>query len=118
MYTWAVFFGSLVTGLIGVGVSVVSTIAYNNFAERRRLRVDCVRQLFRYSLSNDEYFRAFNEVPIIFHSAKKVLAAHKKVIDSENLVGEEMTDFLMIVVDEMGMSGASRQQLMKRFGIK
>ena len=73
-------------------------------------------QLFRYSLSNDEYFRAFNEVPIIFYSARAVLAAHKKVVDSKNVVGEEMADFLMAVVAEMGMSGASREQLMGRFG--
>ena len=109
MFSWPVFLGSLFTGLLGVGVSVTSAIAYNNFAERRRLRVDCVRQLFRYSLSNDEYFRAFNEVPIIFFSAKRVLAAHNKVIDSKKMVGEEMTEFLVAVVDEMGMSGTSHQ---------
>jgi hypothetical protein len=115
MYSWQVFFTSL-AGLLGVVISIVSTITYNNFAERRRLRVDCVRQLFRYSPSDDEYFKAFNEVPIIFHNAKVVLDAHKKVIDSGSLVGEEMADFLMVIVHEMGMSGASRQQLMQRFG--
>ena len=46
MFSWPVFFGSLFTGLLGVGISVVSAIAYNNYAEMRRLRVDCVASYF------------------------------------------------------------------------
>ena len=97
-FSWPIFFGSLATGLIGVIVSVVSTIAYNRWAELRRVRVDCFRQLCRFSPSDDEYFRAFSEAPAVFYNRPRVIAAHLKVVECGNLVGDEMCDFIMEVV--------------------
>jgi hypothetical protein len=48
--------GAFFSGIVGVA----ATIAYNSYAERRRLKVDCFRQLMRYGLNDDEFWRAFN----------------------------------------------------------
>jgi uncharacterized membrane protein len=66
-FSWAFFWGTLLAGLTSVTVSLIATIKYNRWAELRRLRMDCFRQLCRYSASDEEYFRAFNEVPTLFH---------------------------------------------------
>lgn len=116
-FSWAVFLGSLITGLISVGVSVTATITYNRWAEMRRLRVECFRQLCRYSVSDDEYFRAFNEAPALFFNKPKILAAHRRVYESSSLVGEEMADFFFSVADEMGMNSGDRQQMLGRFSL-
>jgi hypothetical protein len=115
MFSWPLFFGSLVTGLIGVFVSVVSTIAYNSYADRRRLKVDCTRQLFRYSISDDEFFRAFNEVPILFSRSPKVLLAHQRVVQAKSFTGEEIIEFVLAIATDMKMAAANREQLLQRF---
>jgi hypothetical protein len=116
-FSWAVFWGSLITGLISVAASVTATITYNRWAEVRRLQVDCFRQFCRYSPSDDEYFRAFNEAPALFYKKPKILAAHKLVLDSGNLVGDEMADFFFAVADEIGMNSGDRRQMLRRLSI-
>lgn len=114
-FSWALFLGTLVSGLVSVTVSLIATIAYNRWAERQRLRIDCFRQLCRYTLSDNEYFLAFNESPVIFHDCPTVLAAHAKTIESGSLVGQEMGDFLEAVARQMKMHPGNRQQLLRRF---
>ena len=113
-FSWPVFFGSLFTGILGVTISIVSTIAYNRWAEHRRLQIDCFRQMCRYSASDNEYFRAFSEVPALFSNRPIIL---EKVIESGNLIGEEMADFFLTLATEMGMRGGTRQQMLGRFSV-
>jgi hypothetical protein len=118
MFSWPLFFGTLATGLIGVFVSVVSTIAYNNYAERRRLKIDCARQLFRYSISDDEFFRAFNEVPIIFSKSREVLQAHQNVVKAKSFTTAEIIDFILAIAADMNVKNAEREQLLQRYGTR
>jgi hypothetical protein len=116
-FSWPVFFGSLFTGVLGVTISIVSTIAYNRWAELRRLQIDCFRQLCRYSASDNEYFRAFNEVPALFSNRPIIIEKHLKVIESGDLIGNEMADFFLTLAKEMGMSGGTRDQMLRRFSV-
>lgn len=116
-FSWAVFWGSVITGLISVTVSLIATITYNRWAELRRLRIDCFRQLCRFSPSDDEYFRAFNEVPALFFNRKTVLEKHRKVKECGNLVGDEMGDFFLTLATDMGMNSGNRNQMLGRFSV-
>jgi hypothetical protein len=44
---------TILTSFIVAAVSVLSTIAYQRWAERRRIRFDCFRQMCRLSVSHD-----------------------------------------------------------------
>jgi hypothetical protein len=114
-FSWAFFWGTLLAGLTSVTVSLIATIKYNRWAELRRLRMDCFRQLCRYSASDEEYFRAFNEVPTLFHDRPKVLLAHKHVTESGKLFGKEMGDFFVEIASEMEMNSGDRRQMLGRF---
>jgi len=99
----------------GVTISIVSTIAYNRWAELRRLQIDCFRQMCRYSVSDTEYFRAFNEVPALFSNRPAIIEKHRKVMESGDLIGEEMADFFLTLAKEMGLSGGTREQMLRRY---
>jgi hypothetical protein len=114
-FSWPFFWGALLAGLTSLIVSLITTVKYNRWAELRRLRMDCFRQLCRYSASEEEYLRAFNEVPTLFHDCPKVLVAHKYVMDSGKLFGKEMGDFFVAIASEMEMNSGDRRQMLGRF---
>ena len=118
MFSWPTFVAVFFSGIVGV----TATIAYNFWAERRRLKVDCFRQLMRYGLNDDEFWRAFNEVPVIFAKCSKVLKAHMAAIDTSHETGSapgpHMVHFIKVVAKELRMDGADERQLMSRVGTR
>jgi hypothetical protein len=111
---------TILTSIIVAAVSVLSTIAYQRWAERRRIRFDCFRQMCRHSVSHDEYLKAFSEAPMVFAGCKRVVAAHQAVLDKMNkdntIISDEMVDFLRECARELNIRGTSEQQLKQRFG--
>jgi hypothetical protein len=76
-------------------------------AELRRLQIDCFRQMCRYSASDTEYFRAFNEVPALFSNRPIIIEKHLKVLESGDLIGEEMADFFLTLAGALGAINSS-----------
>jgi len=83
---WTLFI-ALLSGIIGVGVSIF----YHRRAERRAVRLQVLCDLFGYkfqlnldSNNRKEFNKAINEIPVIFHDSKKVLKAHKELYEILN----------------------------------
>ena len=64
---------SLLSGMLGVGISTL----YYRRHERRRARLDTLTRLFgyRFDLPGPDFSRALNEVFVVFHDSRDVLAA-------------------------------------------
>lgn len=113
----AIVFSGAASGII----AVAATIAYNFWAERRRLRIDCLRQLMRNRINDPDFLRAFNEVPIIFAGRSRVLAAHQATLEfsiaSQTFQGgERLTKLIKAMTGDLKLRGISDAQLDARFG--
>ena len=117
MPVWLTFSAIFFSGIVGVA----ATVAYNFWAEHRRLRIDCLRQLMRYGTRDDAFWRAFNEAPVIFSGRPRVLKAHMDAVETINrtndAVGEHISAFVRAVATDMRMAQASERQLMARFSV-
>ena len=80
MDIWITLCASLLSGLVGVGVST----AYYRRYENRKMKLDLIRRLAgaRYQIAgagvaagSDGFFSALNEVFVVFHDEPKVIAA-------------------------------------------
>jgi hypothetical protein len=76
---------SLISGIVGVVISII----YHKRAEERSLKFETLRNLFgyKYQLSlgvgnRNEFNKAINEIPVIFHKSKEVLIAHKNLTEA------------------------------------
>jgi hypothetical protein len=111
---------TIITSIIVASVSIAATIAYNRWAEGRRLRVECFRQLMRHHADSREFWLAFNEVPVVFASSPAVVRAHQaaldRIKDTRNTTPRELIDLLWAISANLGMErGVSEEQLVSRF---
>lgn len=72
---------TILTSVIVAASSVIATITYNRWAERRRIQFDCFRQMCRHGINDDEYLKAFSEAPMVFAGSKQVVNAHQAVLE-------------------------------------
>lgn len=110
---------TILTSVIVAAASVLSTIAYNRWAESRRIRLDCFRQMCRHRVDDDAFLRSLNELPILFSGNKKVIGAHQSYIEAIDKYGsvvcDEVEDLILAMADDLGIRGVSRKQLLSRF---
>jgi aspartyl-tRNA(Asn)/glutamyl-tRNA(Gln) amidotransferase subunit B len=126
---WAVFFSGIFSAIIGVA----ATICYNSWAERRRLRFECFRQLMRHGPGNPEFLKAFNEVPAVFGGRRRVQGAHLAMLDKSTATNtfhgrDELVNLIdrgkisgkqaKVVFAEMFASGKSAALIVKEKGIE
>jgi hypothetical protein len=117
MFSWPVFFSGVFSAIIGVA----ATICYNFWAERRRLRFECFRQLMRHGPGQPEFLKAFNEIPAVFAGRRRVLAAHLAMLDkskeTETFHGrEELVNLIKAIAADLSLRGMPDRQLISRFG--
>lgn len=109
---------TVLSSVIVAAVSVLATIAYNRWAESRRVRFDCFRQMCRHGVDHNEFLKSFNEVPILFAKNKTVIEAHQKVLDGPSMHSEEMMRLLRAMANDLNVKGFSDKQLLSRFSSK
>lgn len=68
---WVVIASSLISGIIGVLV----TIVYSHFYEKRRMKLDVLRRFAanRFDVRGIEWTRAANEIFIVFQDSQEVM---------------------------------------------
>lgn len=80
MNIWVTLCSSLLSGLVGIGVST----AYYRRYENRKMKLDLIRRLAatRYQIAgtgvaagSDGFFSALNELFVVFHDEPRVIAA-------------------------------------------
>jgi hypothetical protein len=78
---------SLISGLLGV---VISTL-YHKKAERRREKVELVKQLFgnKYDLNGEKFSEALNSIVIVFYDSSTVI---KKLKTFHDLVSDNTSN--------------------------
>lgn len=101
---------SLISGLIGVGVS--SWFFYR--LERHKLKLDLARRLLghRYSITGNHFSTAMNEVFVVFADSKIVLQKMEHLYETIQTPGkpnadEVFIDFLKAVCKNAGLSQAT-----------
>jgi len=82
-----VIISSLLSGILGV---VISTF-YHKKAERRREKVELVKQLFgnRYDLNGEKFSEALNSIVIVFYDSSTVI---KKLKTFHDLVSDNTSN--------------------------
>jgi peroxiredoxin len=112
------WWSTVLSSVIVASLTVIATVTYNRWAESRRIRLECLREMCRYSLSENEFFKAFNEVPIVFSKSPKVVEAHQKTIDDmkvqASIASDELPRLLRAMADDLGIKGVSNSQLNQR----
>jgi hypothetical protein len=101
---------SLLSGLIGVGVSC--WFFYR--LERHKLKLDLARRLLghRYSISGDQFSAAMNEVFVVFADSQEVLQRMEGLYETLPAPGKPnadgaFTDFLKAVCRDAGLTQAT-----------
>lgn len=103
-------FSSLLSGLVGVGVS--AWFFYR--MERHKLKLDLARRLLghRYSISGESFSAAMNEVFVVFSDAEDVLRKLERLYEALQTPGKPnadgaFTDFLKAVCKNAGLTQAT-----------
>jgi hypothetical protein len=116
---------SLLSGIIGV---VISTIYYRRY-ERRKEKVELIKQLFgnRYNLNGDKFSEALNNIMIIFNDSSDVLEKLKSfhnIVSSNNKTNETVNSALIDLFKALlknvriDFKGLNDTFILKAFNIK
>lgn len=101
---------SLVSGLIGVGVSA----CFFYRLERHKLKLDLARRLLghRFSITGDNFSCAMNEVIAVFADSPEVLQKMERLYEALQITGKPnaevaLVDFLKAVCKNSGLTQAT-----------
>lgn len=107
---WITIGSSLVSGLIGVGVSFF----FFSRMEFRKLKIDTARRLLgnRFNIGSHEFLQALNEVFVVFAKNKKVIKALNDFWDqrsenpnpsSSDVANDRLITLMKAIVEDVGL---------------
>lgn len=104
---WITVFSSVISGILGVGIS---TWYYRRY-ENRKYKLESLKKFMgnRYDLTGDEFSRALNEIFVVFEDSPKVMEALSKYHESINSPKDSEDDMVLLfkaMCKEVGISHA------------